>query len=288
MTVADWAIVGLAALTALAGLRRGLVASAFALAGLLAGAILGARFAPRILSEGDTSPYTPLVGLAGAVLLASFLHGVGGFVGSFFRGSLRWGPLRAVDSAGGLLIGALTGFGIAWVVGAAALHVPGQTRLREEAQRSRVLRELNELAPPQTVLDVLARIDPFPAIAGPPPPAEPPDSGILHSPAVVAAASSVVRVLGTACGVGVAGTGWVYRPGVVVTAAHVVSGEKDTVVVPYGSSTKIRALPVAVDARNDVAVLRVAGLRAPALHRVGAGARADPTPAPIAAQRPIA
>ena len=45
-----------------------------------------------------------------------------------------------------------------------------------------------------------------------------------------AAGHSVVRVLGTACGLGVEGSGWVARPGVVVTNAHVVAGESDTTV----------------------------------------------------------
>ena len=43
--------------------------------------------------------------------------------------------------------------------------------------------------------------------------------------AVSAARGSVVRVLGTACGLGIEGSGWVAAPGVVVTNAHVVAGE---------------------------------------------------------------
>ena len=40
----------------------------------------------------------------------------------------------------------------------------------------------------------------------------------------------MVRVLGTACGLGVEGSGWVAAPGLVVTNAHVVAGEDDTTV----------------------------------------------------------
>ena len=66
-------------------------------------------------------------------------------------------------------------------------------------------------------------------------------------------------MLGTACGVGVEGTGWVARTDLVVTAAHVVAGQKDTV-VELQSGARLPADVVAFDPRNDIAVLRVGGL----------------------------
>jgi S1-C subfamily serine protease len=89
---------------------------------------------------------------------------------------------------------------------------------------------------------------------------------------VSAAAPSVVRVLGTACGLSVEGSGWVARPGLVVTAAHVVAGERDTTVEAQGAATALPATPVYVDSTNDVAVLRVPGLAARPLRL------ADPAP----------
>src|SRR5205807_5231578 len=58
------------------------------------------------------------------------------------------------------------------------------------------------------------------------------------------------------CGVGVEGTGWVARPNLVVTAAHVVAGQHDTV-VELQSGGRLPADVVDFDRRNDVAVLRV-------------------------------
>ena len=98
-------------------------------------------------------------------------------------------------------------------------------------QRSYVLQRLNEIVPPRSLLNALARIDPFPSFAGPPLPTEPLDPRVLGKPGVRAAAPSIVRVLGTACGLGVEGSGWVAANGLVVTAAHVVAGEEDTEVV---------------------------------------------------------
>src|SRR5204863_1212829 len=88
-----------------------------------------------------------------------------------------------------------------------------------------------------------------------------------RSPAVLAARPSVVRVLGTACGLGVEGTGWVGSRGLVVTAAHVVAGQHDTL-VELVDGERLRATAAAFDRHNDIAVLRVDGLDAPPLHLV--------------------
>jgi S1-C subfamily serine protease len=67
-------------------------------------------------------------------------------------------------------------------------------------------------------------------------------------------------VLGTACGLGVEGSGWVARPGIVVTNAHVVAGESDTTVQVRGAGTHHSAQPIWFDPTNDVAILRVSAI----------------------------
>src|SRR5207302_7972729 len=88
-----------------------------------------------------------------------------------------------------------------------------------------------------------------------------PDPRLAHSPAGVAARPSIVRGVGTACGLGVGGTGWVGGRGLVVTAAHVVAGQHDTL-VELVDGERLRASAAAFDRRNDIAVLRVDGLDA--------------------------
>jgi S1-C subfamily serine protease len=73
------------------------------------------------------------------------------------------------------------------------------------------------------------------------------------------AEASVVRILGDACGIGVEGSGWFATSDLVVTAAHVVAGEKGSTVEIPGDSGVHQATAVAFDSRNDVAVLRVHG-----------------------------
>jgi S1-C subfamily serine protease len=267
VTGVDWVALGCVALAALAGFRRGLVASALSVVGLAVGAVVGARVAPSVLSS-SSSPYAPLVALAGALLLAFLLETVASLAGAALRRTLRLTPLALLDSIGGLVLGAAAGLAGVWLLGAVALFLPGQPELRREAQRSAILRRLNEAVPPGKLLDLLARVDPFPAISGPSGPSVPPTPAVLGDPEVRAAAPSVVRVLGTACGLGIEGSGWVAAPGIVVTAAHVVAGEHDTVVQQAGSTARLAARAVAVDARNDVAVLRVPDLRARPLRLV--------------------
>jgi len=270
VTRLDWIAVGFVGLTALYGLRRGLVASALSAAAIVAGAILGARLAPHLLHGGSRSPYTPLAALAGAAVLAILLESVASFAGSAARSSLRVTPLGPLDSLGGLVLGAMGGLAIVWVAGAVALLLPGQTELRQSAQQSLIVRRLNALAKPRRVLDALARVDPLPAIVGPIAVVPAPDTTLLQRPGVRRAAPSVVRVVGTACGLSVEGSGWVARPDTVVTAAHVVAGEHDTGVERGGSRALLPATVVAFDARNDVAVLRIPGLGARPLPLVDA------------------
>ena len=151
-----------------------------------------------------------------------------------------------------------------WVLGAVALGSGGE--LRQEVQRSAILQRLNTILPPTGgLLNALENLDPFPRIDGPEANVAAPSRGIVDDPQVDAAARSVVKVLGTACGLGVEGSGWVAGDGIVVTNAHVVAGQKDTRVLLQGEEPGIDAQAVHFDPRNDVAVLRVPGLRAPAL-----------------------
>jgi S1-C subfamily serine protease len=104
----------------------------------------------------------------------------------------------------------------------------------------------------------------------------PPRSGILRDPGVKRARKSVVRVLGTACGLNVEGTGWVAATGIVVTNAHVVAGEGDTTVEANGAPPQLSAQAIYFDPSNDVAVLRVPGLQRSALDLAPNPTRGEP------------
>jgi S1-C subfamily serine protease len=165
--------------------------------------------------------------------------------------------MHVVDGiSGGALIAAV-GLGIAWIFGAAALHAPGTPKLRADVQRSAILRGLNDVLPPSgPILNALSRVDPAPRVSGPTTPVAPPNARIADDPDVVRAGGSVVRVLGTACGLGVEGSGWVGAAGEVVTNAHVVAGTDDTTVTTVDGA-ELGATPVHFDPANDLALLSI-------------------------------
>jgi S1-C subfamily serine protease len=258
VTVLDWAIIAFTIALALWGYRQGLIVGAMTLAGFVAGAFAGSRLGPLVLAEGAESPYAPLCAALGA-LVAGALVAVA--VESFALGLrakvIRRPALHLADGTGGAALIASVALGLAWVFGAVALHAPGTDRLRANVQESLILRSLNDVMPPSgPVLNALDRVDPAPSITGPRAFVSRPDHAIATDPDVLEAGGGVVRVLGTACGLGIEGSGWAVRPGLVVTNAHVIAGSDDTTVTTQ-DGVELDATPVYYWPGDDLALLRV-------------------------------
>jgi S1-C subfamily serine protease len=277
VTGLDWIIVAFAAILAAFGFRRGFIVGVLSFGGFAIGAFLGTRLAPLLLAHGSSSPYAPAFGLVGALLagaiLASGMEGLGFRV----RRALALPGIGALDGLLGAVLGVALALGIVWIVAAVVAQAPNETQLRNDVQRSAILRELNVLLPPSgPILNALARLDPLPSISGPSPDVAPPPPAIARTPGARAASRSVVRVLGTACGLAIEGSGWVARPGLVVTNAHVVAGEQDTTVEVGGQAPSLPVRTVVFDPRNDIAVLSVPELEPPPLRLVGEPASGTP------------
>ena len=267
MSTLDWIIIAFAAILASFGFQRGFIVGVLSFGGFAAGAVLGTRLGPLILPKGSASPYAPAFGLIGAVvagaILASGLEGVG----FRLRRTLIIPGMGLLDGLLGAALGAALGLGVVWIAAAVLAQSPGDDSLRNDIQGSAILRELNLLLPPSgPILNALARLDPIPSISGPSPDVGSPEPRIAHAAGVRAASASVVRVIGTACGLAIEGSGWVVEPGVVVTNAHVVAGEQDTTVEVAGAAPGLAAQPIAFDPTVDLAMLAVPGLSEPALH----------------------
>ena len=260
MTYLDWIIIAFTVLMAVWGYGQGLIAGGLSLVGFAAGAFIGSRLGPLLLEDGSHSPYAPLSALLGAVLIGGVF--ASGFELLGFHLRRRLGErIGLLDGVGGALLVACLGLFLVWIGGAVALQTPGARDLREPIQRSAILKELNAVLPPSgPILQALARFDPFPSITGPSANVPPPDPKIARDPDVAAARRSVVRVLGTACGLGVQGSGWVADQGVVVTNAHVVAGQDDTTVQVGGEGPGLDAEAIWFDPRNDLSILRVPGV----------------------------
>jgi S1-C subfamily serine protease len=266
VTALDWLIVAFAAVLACFGFWQGFIVGVLSFTGFAAGAFLGTRLGPLLLAKGSASPYAPAFGLIGALLagaiLASGLEGLG----FRLRRTLIIPGMGLLDGLLGAALAVALCLGIVWILAAVAAQTPGQSELRADIQQSLILRELNKALPPSgPILNALARLDPLPSITGPSPDVAAPVPQIAHAPGVSVAGRSVVRVLGTACGLAIEGSGWVAEPGVVVTNAHVVAGEQDTTVEAGGDAPGLPARAISFDSRNDIALLRVEGLHLPAL-----------------------
>jgi S1-C subfamily serine protease len=273
VTVLDWAIVAFTLALGIWGYRQGLIVGALTLVGFALGAFGGSRIGPLLLSQGSESPYAPLCAALGALLAGALIAvTVESFALGLRERVIRRPVLHRADGAGGAALVAAVALGIVWIFGAVALHAPATERLRADVQDSVILRSLNDVLPPTgPVLNALDRVDPAPSVLGPTTPVSAPSTVIAGDPDVLRAGSSVVRVLSTACGLGIEGSGWAVAPGVVVTNAHVIAGAEDTTVTTQDGA-ELDATPVFYDSRDDLALLRV-GAAIPTL--------------PISSRRPV-
>jgi S1-C subfamily serine protease len=276
MTALDWIIVTFVLLMAIWGYLQGLVVSALSLGGFALGAFVGSRLGPVLLAGGSSSPYAPLFSLVTALMVGGLAAVTFEAMGEGIRRRMLFPFAGTADGVGGAVLVAALGLALVWILGAVALQTPGARKYRKDIQRSVVLRGLNGLLPPSgSILNALSRADPFPHITGPEARVPAPTGRIVRDPDVRAAHDSIVRVLGTACGLAVQGSGWIASPGVVVTNAHVVAGEDDTTVQTDGGNQH-DAQAIGYDVHNDVAILRVDGLTAPALPRRSGAAAGEP------------
>ena len=258
MTVLDWAILAFTLALALWGYRQGLIVGALTLVGFGVGAFAGSRIGPLLLTKGSHSPYAPLCAALGALLVGALMAvTVESFALGLREKIVRRPFLSAADGAGGAALIASVALGLAWVFGAVLLHAPSTARLRADIQQSLILRSLNDVLPPSgPLLNALDRVDPAPTVLGPAAPVAAPDSKIASDSDVLHAGDSVVRVLSTACGLGIEGSGWAVEPEIVVTNAHVVAGSDDTTVTTQDGA-ELDAVPVYYEPRQDLALLRV-------------------------------
>jgi S1-C subfamily serine protease len=269
MTIIDWSIVFFVVALALWGFRQGAVIGVSSLLGFMGGTWIGTNIAGRLLEHGNASPYAPLFALAAALMVGGLIAELTLALGFKVRILFTSRTARRVDGAVGAVLLASFALGIVWVGAAAIAQSKAGDRLRASVRQSAVVKQLNSVLPPSGgLLDVLARIDPVPQINGPSPNVPAPDSAMARDPEVQRAAQSTVRVLGTACGYGIEGSGWVAGNGLIVTNAHVIAGETDTTVQSLGQGDGVGATPIWFDPRNDLAILYAPGVIAPSLQLV--------------------
>ena len=274
----DLLLVGVLLGYAIYGIRIGLTRSIFVIAGVAVGIFLAMLFAQNIAQLASVPQVRVLVAVSVAIALVAVGHAVGSAAGKAIQVSIETKILRGADRAvGGLAIFVVAALVISTVsFSAAQLGVPILSRT---ISASSVIRTIQDVTPDVVEANIArwrtALSDRALPLLGSPlgdPNAQIPTID-ADSPALAAAAQSVVRITGNAyaCGQGQTGSGFVIAPERIMTNAHVVSGTSGPVVEALNGQVLPSSI-VYFDSVNDLAVLAVPGLTADAL-RLGDTAR---------------
>lgn len=256
------------------GYAQGFIVGAASLLGLAVGAVVGTRATRGVMEwaaeGGAASAYAPVIGLAVGLLITLVGAMAMQDLGAQVRGRVRRVQGAGVDHLLGAALMGMVGLLVAWFAAAAAIGVPQLRELRPQILESRLVTELNEVMPDaRPILGAIASYDPLPEFDGGRILTDAPDPRLPRDPEVRNASRSVLRVVGSACGYRITGSGWVVAPDFVVTNAHVVGGQGDTGVQPAGKGDPIEADVVFFDSINDLAILRVEGLDLAPLKTIG-------------------
>jgi S1-C subfamily serine protease len=271
MNALDVLTIVLAVGAAVAGWRLGFVRRVTGWAGMIGGVALALWLLPKVraATHPSSTPARFLVGAAVLVVGAVVGQALGAIAGSRIHAALGSAREHPADSAFGALSGVVGLVVVLWVVLPSMADVSGWPA--RQARTSTVARSIDRvLGRPPGILDGLSRslglaglprvfdsLQTAPKVKAPPGASPVPAAVLTHVEA------STVKVVGPACDVIQSGTGWVVRPGLVVTNAHVVAGTRSVRLESQSGSHA--GTVVAFDPRHDLALISSPGLKAQAL-----------------------
>ncbi|MFV0495745.1 acid resistance serine protease MarP [Mycobacterium sp.] len=273
MTPSQWldiAVLSVAFIAAISGWRSGALGSTLSFAGVVLGAVAGVLLAPHIVTH-ISAPRAKLFAALFLILALVVVGEVAGVVlGRAVRGAIRNRPVRAVDSVIGVGVQLVVVLTAAWLLATPLTQSTDQPELAAAVRGSRVLAEVNEVAPAwlKTVpkrLSALLNTSGLPAVLEPfshTPviPVASPDPALANNPVVAATASSVVKIhsLAPSCQKVLEGTGFAIAPERVMTNAHVVAGSSSVSI--QMNDKRFDAVVVSYDPAVDIAILAVPDL----------------------------
>ncbi len=264
MNALDLLIVVLVALSAYTGFRRGALLQLFAYGGLILGVLAGALLAPAVASQAQSDAVQAGIAIAVLLGMAGIGDALGWVAGTSIRARAHGLPVAATaDKAGGSAISVIGLLLVTWFLALNLVNGPFP-QVNSEIRGSAVVRGLDAALPrpPSLPAEVRRFLNQrgFPDVfAGlPPAPAGPVDmpSDTQARQAAQTAAPSTVRIVGSACGELLSGSGFVVSGDYVVTNAHVVAGVAGPQ-VQRQDGTSQPATTVLFDPRADLAILHV-------------------------------
>lgn len=260
------------------GFRLGLLARVASWIGMAVGIVVGARILPPILRAIEDGSGAQLLFVSlGTILGMAFVgQAVGLLIGSRLHLALPGQGVRSVDRSAGAVAGVLGVAVMLWLLLPLMADVPGWFALQARSSSIAALIDERFPEPPDTLATLRNLIgdDQFPRVfagleeapdLGPPPAVTGIDQAVVNQ-----VVPSTVKVEGIACRRIQEGSGFVAGPDLVVTNAHVVAGENNTI-VQRSDGSQIDAVVVAFDPQRDLAVLRAPGLNRAALPRADVG-----------------
>ena len=275
MTSSQWldiAVLAIAFVAAISGWRSGALGSLLSFVGVLLGAVAGVLLAPHLVAH-ISAPRAKLFAALFLILALVVVGEVAGVVlGRAVRGAIRSGSVRFFDSVIGVALQLVVVLIAAWMLATPLTQSKDQPALATAVKGSRVLAEVDEVAPswlktvPRRLSALLntsglpAVLEPFsrtPVVA-----VATPDAALASSPVVTAAQPSVVKIhaIAPSCQKVLEGSGFVLSPDRVMTNAHVVAGASSVTVTVNGNP--IDATVVSYDPAVDIAILAVPNLPA--------------------------
>lgn len=253
----------------LRGFQQGALSQVASFGGAAVGLVGGAVWAPRLAKLAISRPGLDFALLTLLILFGVVMacQGIGTVLGLHLRvGAERLG-LGEADRAFGIGVGLAGLVVIVWLLASVLVHGPTPAVARALRQSQVVTAIADALPPPPDVLgrvsvylnhqgfpQVFAGVDSVTA-----PPVGPPADAAV-SAAVTAGQRSTVQVEGRGCGRIFSGSGFVTRPGFIVTNAHVVAGSS-AVTVRDGQGAH-DAVTIHIDPRLDLAVLSAQKVKA--------------------------
>ncbi len=150
MTPSQWldiAVLAVAFIAAVSGWRSGALGSMLSFAGVLLGAIAGVLLAPHIVSHIN-APRAKLFAALFLILGLVVVGEVAGVVlGRAVRGAIRNRPIRVIDSVIGVGVQLVVVLTAAWLLATPLTQSKDQPELAAAVRGSRVLAQVNEVAP---------------------------------------------------------------------------------------------------------------------------------------------
>ncbi|MGH3873598.1 MAG: MarP family serine protease [Pseudonocardiaceae bacterium] len=280
MNWVDVLVLVLALLAGISGARQGMVTAAASFIGVLAGAVIGVRIAPRFIERFETPEVRVAVGVSIVIVLVALGETLGVWLGRAVHDQMNADAWRQVNTLLGAVVQGAAAIVVAWLVALPLTQSSAYTGLTSAVRDSSVLRVVDSMMPKvlrelPSELSRLLDISGLPSVLAPFDPTPitdvgPADPVLLKSPVVRDAAASVLKIRGQArsCLRALEGTGFVVAPERVITNAHVVAGTEQVSVEvgPLGKKGRsLNATVVSYDPSTDVAILKVPGLRAPVL-----------------------